>query len=303
MKLSSEPGLLSIAFAPDYATSGLFYVFYNSTAGKRRHPDLGVPTSPDDPDLADVYTERSCWSIPKPWENHNGGMLQFGPDGSSTRRRRRRQRRPQPAGLLRAEPRRPARGHPSHRPAHGDPYAIPGDNPFVGVDGVRPEIWAYGLRNPWRFWIDHETGAMFIGDAGNARREEIDVVRARHVGLNFGWPCFEGTLPFDCAAHRATTPSLRSSTTRAQTAPARSSAGSSFAIRRSRHSPGATSTATSAPGGSLQFAVANGRVAADRRRSDSSCPELSSFGVDGLGRVYVMSLRGDVYRLDPRPAP
>ncbi len=201
VKVSSEPGLLSVAFAPDYETSGLFYVFYNSTAGNgdihisefRRHPT--------DPDLADPYSERILLTIPKPWENHNGGMLQFGPDGflyasvgdgdSGTLYPPGffAQRRDDLLGdILRIDPRA------------GDPYGIPADNPFVALDGVRPEIWAYGLRNPWRFWIDGDTQAMFIADAGNAREEEVDRVPLDIPGANFGWPCFEGSLPFDATA-------------------------------------------------------------------------------------------------------
>jgi len=168
VKLSSEPGLLSIAFAPDYGVSGRLYVFYNSTAGNgdirisefRRHPT--------DPNLADPYSERILLTIPKPWENHNGGMLQFGPDGFLYASigdgdsgifnppGHFAQRRDDLLGnILRIDPRT------------GDPYAIPEDNPYVDLDGVRPEIWAYGLRNPWRFWIDHATESMFIGDAGS----------------------------------------------------------------------------------------------------------------------------------------
>ena len=167
VKLSSEPGLLSIAFAPDYARSGRVYAFYNSTAGNgdirisefRRHPT--------DPDLVDPYSERVLLTIPKPWENHNGGMLQFGPDGylyasvgdgdSGILN---------PPGFF-AQRRDDLLGNILRiDPSSGDPYAVPADNPFVGLDGVRPEIWAYGLRNPWRFWIDGETGSMFVADAG-----------------------------------------------------------------------------------------------------------------------------------------
>ena len=78
---------------------------------------------------------------------------------------------------------------------------MPADNPFVGRNGgIRPEIWAYGLRNPWRFWIDHQTRTMLIGDAGATAREEVDLVPLDRSGVNFGWPCFEGTLVFDATA-------------------------------------------------------------------------------------------------------
>jgi glucose/arabinose dehydrogenase len=77
-------------------------------------------------------------------------------------------------------------------PRRGDPFAVPADNPFVGVPDARPEIWAYGLRNPWRFWIDRETDTLYVPDVGSTSREEINVVPNRGRADNFGWPCFEG---------------------------------------------------------------------------------------------------------------
>ena len=142
-----------------------------------------------------MSTSRTVLEIVKPWENHNGGMLQFGPDGylyasvgdgdSGVRNRPGAfaQRRDELLGnILRIDPR------------GGTPYRVPADNPFVGLTDVRPEIWAYGLRNPWRFWIDAATGSMLIGDVGLGNAEEIDVIPPGAKGLNFGWPCFEGTI-------------------------------------------------------------------------------------------------------------
>jgi glucose/arabinose dehydrogenase len=298
VKVSSEPGLLSIAFAPDYATSGLFYAFYNSTAGNgdihisefRRHAT--------DPDLADVYTERILLVVQKPWENHNGGMLQFGrdgylyasigdgdsgvlnPPGFYAQRRD-----DLLGGILRIDPR-------------GDPYAIPRDNPYLGLDGVRPEVWAYGLRNPWRFWIDHPTGTMFVADAGNARREEVDIVRAGMRGANFGWPCFEGSLAFDTAAtcENVTAPLLEYA--RADTACA---VIGGVVVRDTRLADlaGRYLYGDYCSGRTTAVAVEDGRVTSTGDLG-LVVPELTSFGVDGVGQIYVMSLRGDVYRLDPR---
>jgi len=301
VKLSSEPGLLSIAFAPDYGVSGRFYAFYNSTAGNgdirisefRRHPT--------DPDLADPFSERILLTITKPWENHNGGMLQFGPDGflyASVGDGDSgifnppgyfAQRRDELLGnILRIDPRA------------GNPYAIPDDNPFVGLDGVRPEIWAFGLRNPWRFWIDRETGSMFIGDAGNERREEIDLAPRGKSGMNFGWPCFEGSLRFDLAAtcNGAVPPVLEY--------PREGGACAVIGgvVARDRRIPALA-------GRYLYGDFCSGKISAivvdDGRVTTSGdlglvVPELTSFGVDGARQVYVMSLRGDVYRLDPKPA-
>lgn len=298
--VTSEPGLLSIAFSPDYATSGVFYAFYNSTAGDgdihisefRRHPT--------DPDLADPYSERVLLTIVKPWENHNGGMLQFGPDGYLYASvgdgdsgvlnppGRYAQSRDELLGdILRIDP------------GGGDPYGVPKDNPFVGLDGVREEVWAYGLRNPWRFWIDAPTGALYLGDAGNARREEVDLVPPGRSGLNFGWPCFEGSLPFDPTAtcDGALPPLLEY--------PREGDACAvigGVVVRDERLAPlaGRYLYGDYCSGVITAVVVDEGQVTA----SDDlgfAVPELSSFGVDGLGRIYVMSLRGDVFRLDPKP--
>jgi hypothetical protein len=298
VKVSSEPGLLSIAFAPDFAESGLFYAFYNSTHGNgdihisefRRHPT--------DPDLADVYTERILLTVVKPWENHNGGMLQFGPSGNLYASigdgdsgvlnppGHFAQRKDSLLGtIVRIDPR-------------GDPYAIPNDNPFVGEADALPEIWAYGLRNPWRFWIDHETRLMYIADAGNERVEEVNVERLGRPGRNFGWPCFEGTLPFDVArmCEDPTPPLLEYPR-----------GGSSCAVIGGVVVRDVRLAALSER--YLFGDFCSGRITAvalDDGAIESTgdlglvVPELTSFGVDGLRRIYVMSLRGDVYRLDPQ---
>jgi glucose/arabinose dehydrogenase len=301
VKLSSEPGLLSIAFAPDYAKSGLVYAFYNTTAGNgdirisefRRHGT--------DPDLVDPYSERAVLTIPKPWENHNGGMLQFGPDGylyASVGDGDSgvlyppgffAQRRDDLLGnILRIDPR------------SGDPYAVPADNPYVDVDGVRPEIWAYGLRNPWRFWIDAETDAMFIGDAGRERREEVDLVARRQSGVNFGWPCFEGSLVFDITAtcNGAVAPLLDY--------PREGDACAVIGgvVARDERIPalaGRYLYGDFCSGKITAIAVESGRVTASGDLG-LVVPELTSFGVDGLGRIYLASLRGEIFRVDPKPS-
>lgn len=299
VKFSSEPGLLAMAFAPDYVASGRFYVFYNSTAGNgdirisefRRHPT--------DPDLAERYSERILLTITKPWENHNGGMLQFGPDrylyasvgdgdsGILNPPGFYAQRRDELLGdILRIDP------------LAADPYAVPRDNPFVDVEGVRPEIWAYGLRNPWRFWIDPVTGAMFIGDAGNERREEIDLVPRGQAGANFGWPCFEGSLRFDTSAtcDRSVLPLVE------YPRAADACAVIGGVVARDSRIPalvGRYLYGDFCAGRINVLTVEEGRVTASGPLG-LVVPELTSFGVDGLRRVYAMSLRGDVFRLDPR---
>jgi glucose/arabinose dehydrogenase len=300
VKLTNEPGLLSIAFAPDYATSGRFYAFYNARVGSgdirisefRRHPT--------DPELADRFTERILLTVVKPWENHNGGMLQFGPDGflyasigdgdSGVLN---------PPGVF-AQRRDNLLGTIIRIDPRGQPYGIPPDNPYLGVAGALPEIWAYGLRNPWRFWIDHESRTMYVGDAGNAQREEVDLLPLSEPGANLGWPCFEGTAPFDpTATCEAALPPLL------EYAPGggRCAIVGGVVVRDERLSElaGRYLYGDFCSGSLTAVAVADERVS-ESGDLGVVVPELTSFGVDALNRVYVTSLRGDVFRLDPKRA-
>ena len=276
---------------------------FDSNIAKLRMGDIRISEfrrHPTDPDLADPYSERILITIPKPWENHNGGMLQFGPDGylyASVG--------DGDNGVLHAP------GLFAQRldellgdilridPGHGDPYTVPPDNPFVGVEGTRPEVWAYGLRNPWRFWIDHQTGSMFVADAGNARREEVDLAVRGQSGLNFGWPCFEGSLPFDTAATCAdAVPPLLEYPREAGAC----AVIGGVVVRDERVAAlaGRYLYGDFCSGKITAVSVENGRVTASRDLG-LVVPELTSFGVDGLGRIYALSLQGDVFRLDPRP--
>ena len=295
-----ESGLLSIAFAPDYASTGLLYAFYNAREGPYgdiRLAEFRVDAS--DPDTVDPSSERTVLAIPKPYENHNGGMLQFGSDGNLyasvgdgdpgvlNRAGAFAQRLDVLLGnIIRIDPRR------------ADPYAIPADNPFVAVPGASPEIWAYGLRNPWRFWIDPETDVLYVPDVGSTSREEINVVARVGRGLNFGWPCFEGTVVFDATAtcENAVAPLLEYP--RADGACA-VIGGVVVRDERLPELSGRYLYGDLCTGAITALAVVEGRVTASGELG-IVVPELASFGIDGLGRVYVISLRGDVYRLDPR---
>ena len=191
---SGEQGLLSVAFAPDFATSGLLYIHYNNRDGDTRVDELRVR---DDPDRADMSTRRRVLSVDQPYANHKGGLLLFdqsgmlmlglGDGGSAGDPENRAQDLGTLLGkLLRINP----------RPSGGRPYSVPTDNPFVGRAGARPEIWAYGLRNPWRYSIAPD-GRLWVGDVGQYRFEEINVVaRDKQAGANFGWRAYEGNQRF-----------------------------------------------------------------------------------------------------------
>lgn len=193
-EVRSKPGgLLSVAFAPDYAESGLLYAFFTDSDGNSRIVEYR--RSAEDPRRADPASARTLMRIEKPADaQHNGGQLQFGPDGflyigtgdggGAGDPDDNAQNPDSLLGkLLRIDPE-----------AQGDrPYTIPADNPFADGGG-REEIYALGLRNPWRFSFDAESGALAIGDVGQSSLEEIDYVEeGAGRGANFGWDGLEGS--------------------------------------------------------------------------------------------------------------
>jgi glucose/arabinose dehydrogenase len=187
-----EEGLLSVAFHPSYASNGFFYVYYTMPGGDNRVARYSVSA---DPNLADT-TETVILDIPHPVNsNHNGGQLQFGPDGCLYASVGDGGGAGDP--LLIAQKLEDLRGKLLRLDDAGAPCTNGGDNPFVGVAGARPEIWALGLRNPWRFSFDRLTGELIVADVGQGAREEIDVQPASTGGLNYCWSALEGTLPFN----------------------------------------------------------------------------------------------------------
>jgi glucose/arabinose dehydrogenase len=194
-KIDDEEGLLGFAFHPDYAENGEFFIYY-SPEGEPRGARLSrMRVSPDDPDRADPDSEEVLLTLQEPFANHNGGPMAFGPDGYLYLGLGDGGGRNDPTGtgqsletwlacVLRIDV--------DHRDA-GRAYAIPRDNPFVGRPDARPEIYAYGLRNPWRLSFDRETGRLWLADVGQDLWEEIDLIRS---GGNYGWSIREGTYAF-----------------------------------------------------------------------------------------------------------
>jgi hypothetical protein len=295
-----EQGLLSLAFAPDYADSGRFYVYYTDNAGDQRI----VEYRRSGQDRADPGSARLVLRMADSESNHNGGLLLFGPDGllyvgtgdgggggDQHGRRGNAQNLGSLLGkILRIDP----------RAGGGRPYQVPAGNPFAGRSGARGEIYAYGLRNPWRFSFDRSTGDLAIGDVGQNEFEEIDFVRrGRGRGANFGWRPFEG---------------------RSRYAQGESAPGHVPPVIVRRHSDGSCSITGGVVvrdrrlvglrgryvfgdycKGRLQSArLAPGR-AREVRRMSLRVSSVSSFGEDAQGRVYALSLDGPVYRFEPRP--
>jgi glucose/arabinose dehydrogenase len=189
----SEQGLLGLAFAPDFATSLLFYVMYTDLDGNEvvSRFTAGEDFVSADPESEEILIYQEDFA-----ENHNGGQLAFGPDGflyiglgdgggGGDPEENGQDLSTLLGKILRIDV------DPAN--ATGDePYAIPADNPFVDTADAAPEIWAYGLRNPWRFSFDTETGDLYIGDVGQGEIEEIDFAPAGEGGQNYGWNLMEG---------------------------------------------------------------------------------------------------------------
>ncbi|MGH8441374.1 MAG: PQQ-dependent sugar dehydrogenase [Nevskiaceae bacterium] len=284
-----EEGLLGLAFHPQYASTGQFYVYY-SGAGQRRQV---VARYRADPALAaaDPSSEKVLIEMTDPYRNHNGGMLAFGPDGmlyvgtgdggSGGDPLDSGQRLDTLLGkILRVTPEGTA----------------PPDNPFARTPGARAEIWAWGLRNPWRFSFDRATGALWAADVGQDKWEEIDVIVR---GGNYGWRLFEGNAEYENPKKR----------------PARDFV-SPVAVYD--HDDGCSvtggyvyrgKTVPRALGKYFYADFCTGHVWAlpadgkPQRHGTplANVPQPSSFGEDDLGEVYITSFDGGIYQLLPSP--
>ncbi len=286
-----EQGLLSVAFHPSYASSGRFFVNYTSPAGSLHSVIAEYHVSAGNPDVADP-TETVLLTIPQPFTNHNGGLNLFGPDGmlyiglgdggSGGDPLGNGQRLSTLLGkILRIDVN------------VGAPYSIPRDNPFIRIAGARREIFAYGLRNPWRFSFDRGTGRLFIADVGQSSWEEVDV---GGQGRNFGWNVMEGAHCYPPGSQCTTV-------------------GLALPIAEYDHTFGCSVTGgyvyrgTNVPELAAKYLFGDycsGRLWSLTETSPGRWTmalllqtglNISSFGEDQSGEVYVVDYRGGIYTL------
>jgi len=288
-----EEGLLGLAFHPGFAQNQRLFVNYTRrVSGQLQSVTSEFPASPTNPDFVDPATERILLTVNKSFGNHNGGQIAFGPDGLLY------------IGLGDGGGQGDPEGNGQNSNVlfgkilrinvdSGTPYGIPADNPFANGGG-RPEIFALGFRNPWRFSFDQPTGRLFVGDVGEKTREEVDIVTR---GGNFGWNRMEGTVCFEPPTGCDQT-------------------GLTLPIHDYGRSDGGTiiggfvyrgSAIPSLAGAYVFGDFLSGRVWALREsggswtRSDllSTGLSISSFGQDSAGELYILDYGGRLLKIAP----
>jgi glucose/arabinose dehydrogenase len=292
-----ERGLLSLAFHPHYAENGQFFVDYTDTNGDTVVARYQVAA--DDPERADAASATTILTVAQPAANHNGGLLLFGPrdgylyvglgDGGGGNGQNGQELDTLLGKLLRIDV--------AVDSAPGElPYAIPPDNPFVAQPGARPEIWALGLRNPWRFSFDRSNGDLWIGDVGSALYEEVNWQPGTSGGgENYGWNLMEGTEcrePGGCAGFTPPVSGFDRDEGCVVTG--------GYVYRGAAIPPlqGAYLFADYCDG-TIWGLVADETGSWERRGPVETGLSISSFGEDAAGELYVVDLGGAIYRLDP----
>jgi glucose/arabinose dehydrogenase len=291
-----EQGLLGLAFHPQYAANGTFVVDYTDRSGNTVVARYHVSSNPD---IADPASGNILLPVTQPYSNHNGGAVAFGPDGylyislgdggSGGDPQNHGQDRTDLLGsLLRIDP------------DNGNPYNIPASNPYAQSTRFRREIWNYGLRNPWRFSFDRQTGDLYIADVGQGELEEIDVAPAGSAGgENYGWRIMEGRSCYNasrCNASGLVLPVL-------QYSHADGCSVTGGFVYRGQAIPDLEGTyfySDYCSGWIRSFKYRNG-VATEQRSWPDLNPRgsVTSFGQDAQGELYVLVSGGNVYRIVP----
>jgi glucose/arabinose dehydrogenase len=296
--VGNEQGLLGLAFHPDFSTTGVFFVNYTDLGGDTVVSSFRV--SDEDDNIAARFSEQQVLSIAQPYQNHNGGHLAFGPDGylwigtgdggsAGDPDGNARNRQSLLGKMLRIEV------------DTGPGYLVPVDNPFVRLAGTRDEIWAIGLRNPWRYSFDRATGDLYIGDVGQNAWEEIDVEGAADPGgRDYGWNLAEGSRCFTGGCNTD---------------------GTSLPAAEYNHGDGCSVTGGYVYRGSRHPALAGIYIFADYcsgriwalapgtrtgwgvAQVGRTSGSISSFGEDDDGELYATGLEGTLYRVTGKLAP
>ncbi len=300
IRSGGERGLLSLAFHPQFAEQGLLYIHYTNNSSNTVIAQLRVPPGAQEPDPESLQV---LFEVDQPASNHNGGMIQFGPDGylyialgdggGANDRFGNGQRTSTILGsIVRIDV-----------DSFGDePFSVPADNPLVGVDDADGRIWAYGLRNPWRFWIDAQSSSIYIGDVGQGQYEEVDVVDLDPVGYNFGWPITEGLHCFKgsgCNEEGLTPPVIEVDHNDAATCSI-----SGGVVYRGSAIPeldGHYFYSDFCGGYLRSFLMIDGEATEQTDWTDQvgRLDSVASFGVGADREMYIISLAGDIFRLIP----
>lgn len=288
-----EQGLLSVAFHPDYATNGYFFVNYTDLSGDTRVERYRVSGNPN---AADPASAKLMIAIAQPFSNHNGGQLAFGADGMLY------------IGMGDGGSGGDPGNHGQDRSTllgdllrididAGDPYAIPPDNPHAASTQLRPEIWASGLRNPWRFSFDFTENLLYIADVGQGSWEEINAVPSAQGAINYGWRIMEGAHCYNAGTcdqsglrlpvHEYANDNETCAVTGGH-------------VYRGAAIPGITGHyfySDYCAGWLRSFRLVNGTATAHRTWDVGDLGSVTSFGVDAAGELYILSADGMVRKL------
>ncbi|MBI4338826.1 MAG: PQQ-dependent sugar dehydrogenase [Chloroflexi bacterium] len=296
LQAHNEEGLLGLAFDPLYGSNGYLYLYY-SAAGPRRNVLARFTLSGDGSPIINPASQLVLLEIGKPFGNHNGGQLAFGPDGylyigvgdgggSGDPYGNSQNRGTLLGKLLRIDVRGATQGH---------PYLVPPDNPFVGVPGAREEVWAYGLRNPWRFAFDAATGLLWLADVGQNAWEEVDIITK---GGNYGWKVMEGN---HCYSPRQGCQTGGLEPPVAEYSHAEGCSVTGGYVYRGERLPslyGAYVYADYCSGAVWGLRYRDGRVAEHLLLATADLG-VTSFAQDARGELYLLSQDQGVYRLAP----
>lgn len=292
-----ERGLLGLAFHPNYAENGYFYVNYTDLSGHTKIVRYTVSAA--NPNVADPTSAVVILTVIQPFGNHNGGCIDFGPDGylyigmgdgggGGDPGNNAQNRQSLLGKMLRIDV------------DNGFPYTVPADNPFVGDGTYAPEIWALGLRNPWRWSFDSATGDLWMGDVGQNIREEVNVIRQGESGNNFGWRCYEGNVVYNATgcsevgAYDAPVADMLHSQGWAAVV--------GGYVHRGIRFPGLNGwyLFTDYGHGDVYAFKADGSTGYAPEFWELSNPGASSMGIDNDGELYLINISGTIWRLvDP----